>query len=115
MSRTTLSLLTAGILATVSLTVMAVRHQVMGQEVQVPAGPGTYKVTMLVRGKSLGNAKVQMLCPLDFKQQHVFREEFVSQELTEKPAEGHNHDRRQVLWWQKSPTAKVALEARYEF
>jgi hypothetical protein len=115
MSRTTLSLLTAGILATVSLTVMAVRHQVMGQEVQAPAGPGTYKVTMLMRGKSLGNAKVQMLCPLDFKQQHVFREEFVSQEMTEKPAEGHNHDRRQVLWWQKSPTAKVALEARYEF
>jgi hypothetical protein len=115
MSRTTLSLLTAGILATLSLGIMAVRHQVMGQEIHQPAGPGTYKVTLLVRGKSLGNAKVQMLCPLDFKQQHAFREEFVSAELMQKPVEGHSHDRRQVTWWQKTQAAKVPLEARYEF
>jgi hypothetical protein len=115
MSRTTLCLLTAGALAALSLGIMGLRQQVLGQDVHLPTGPGTYKVTVLVRGKSLGNAKVQMLCPLDFKQQHVFREEFISQELMEKPVEGHSHDRRQVVWWQKTPGAKVPLEARFDF
>jgi hypothetical protein len=115
MSRTTLSLLTAGILAALAFGIMAVRHQVLGREIQLPVGPGTYKVTLLIRGKSLGSAKLQMLCPLDFKQQHIFREELHSAEMIDKPAEGHNHDRRQIMWWQKTPTAKVSLEARYEF
>ena len=85
MSRTTLCLLTAGALAALSLTLMVVRHQVLGQEIRHPAGPGIFKVTMLLRGKSQGNAKVQMLCPLEFKQQHIFREEFASKELVDKP------------------------------
>jgi hypothetical protein len=115
MSRTTLCLLTAGILAVLSLGVMAVRHQALGEELHVPAGPGTYKVTLLIRGKSLGHAKVQMLCPLDFKQQHVCREEFHSAQLVQHPGEGHAHDRRPVVWTPKTPGAKAPFEARYEF
>jgi 7 transmembrane helices usually fused to an inactive transglutaminase/Transglutaminase-like superfamily len=115
MSRTTLCLITAGLLATASLGFMAVRRYVLGDEIVVPAGPGTFKVTVLVRGKSQGSAKVQMFCPLDFKQQHVFREEFASQEMTEKAIENRNKDRRQVLWIQKAAGARTAFEARYEF
>src|SRR5262249_12081907 len=70
MSRTTLCALTAAAVAVLSLTLMVVRHQVLGQDIRQPAGPGTFKVTLLLRGKSLGNARVQMLCPLEFKQQH---------------------------------------------
>jgi len=115
MSRTTLCFLTAGVLAVLALGFMAARRQVLGEEILAPAGPGTFKVTMLVRGKSQGNAKVQTLCPLDFKQQHVFREEFTSQELVQKPVEGRGHDRRQVLWIQKAGGAKASFQARYEF
>jgi hypothetical protein len=115
MSRTTLCLITAAVLATASLSVMAVRRYVLGNEIVVPAGPGTYKVTVLVRGKSQGSAKVQMLCPLDFKQQHVFREEFASQEMTQKSIENRNKDRRQVLWIQKASGARMPFEGRYEF
>ena len=114
MSRTTLCLLTAGALAALSIALMVTRHQVLGREIYHPSGPGTFKVTMLVRGKSQGNAKVQMLCPLEFKQQHIFREDFSSQEMTDKPAEGRGHERR-VLWTQKAATAKGPFQARYEF
>ena len=115
MARTTLCLVTAGVLAFVSLGIMAARRQVLGEEILVPAGPGTFKVTMVVRGKSQGNAKVQTLCPLDFKQQHVFREEFASQELVQRPMESRGQDRRQVLWIQKAGGAKPSFQARYEF
>jgi hypothetical protein len=115
MSRTTLCFVTASVLAVLSLGVMLTRRQVLGAEIQAPGGPGTYKVTVLVQGKSLGNAKIQMLCPLDFKQQHIFREEYASQELCQKPMEDHSHERRQALWIQKSAAAKTPLQARYEF
>jgi hypothetical protein len=115
MSRTTVCLLTAGVLALLSVGLMAFRHQVLGRETALPAGPATYKVTVLVKGKSQSGAKLQMLCPLDFKQQHIFREEFTSPEMIEKPVEGHTHDRRQIAWWQKTPSARVPLQVRYEF
>jgi hypothetical protein len=94
---------------------MVLRQQALGQEIRVPAGPGTYKVTMLVRARSQGGAKVQMLCPLDFHKQHVFREEYTSNEMNHKPADNHPHDRRPVLWWQKPGGGRVPIEARYEF
>jgi hypothetical protein len=115
MSRTTLCLVTAGILAVLSVGLMSARRYVLGQEIQTPAGPGTYKVTLLVRGKSQGNAKVQTLCPLDYKQQHVFREEFLSEEMTQKPVEGRGHELRPILWTQKSTATKTNFQMRYEF
>ena len=115
MSRTTFCLVTACALTLLSLGFMATRRQALGEEILAPTGPGTFKVTVRIHGKSQGNAKVQMLCPLDFKQQHVFREEFSSEEMTQKPVEGHAHDRRQLLWIQKAAGARTAFEARYEF
>jgi len=108
-------LATAGLFAVLSIGTMATRRYALGQEIVLPAGPGTFKVTMLVRGKSLGNAKVQTLSPLDFKQQHVFREEFTSDEMTQKQLEGRAHDLRPVLWTQKPGGAKAAFQVRYEF
>jgi hypothetical protein len=114
MSRTTLCTITAALLAAAALGVMLLRHQVLGEEIHLPAGPGTYKVTLLVRGKSQGNAKVQMLCPLDFHKQHVFREDFASDDLNQRAGDGHARDRRSVLWSQKPGGAKGPIEARYE-
>jgi hypothetical protein len=105
---------TAGALAALSLTVMVVRNQALGREIRTPAGPNTYKVTLVLRGKSLGNAKVQMLCPLDYKHQHVFREEFDSRQMVEMPTDAKAHDRRAVQWVQKAGDGKGPLQARYE-
>ena len=56
MSRTTLCLLTAGGLAILSLGFMATRYSVLGDEVKLPTGPNTWKVTMKVQGTLDGDA-----------------------------------------------------------
>src|SRR5438094_5480831 len=114
MSRTTLCVLTAGLLAALSLGVMVARRQVLGGEVKAPAGPGTYKVTVVVRGKSNGEARLITACPLDFKRQHVCDEECQSAELTARHLEARRGERRLVQWAQ-NPGARGTFQARYEF
>src|SRR6476661_6066305 len=81
MSRTTLCVATAAVLALLSIGVMALRHHVMGDEVRVPHGPGTWKVSLAVRGRSEGDARLLTLTPLDFGRQHVVRESCQSAEF----------------------------------
>src|SRR5687768_13556336 len=102
MSRLTLCAATAAALAAASVALMAVRHEVMGDEVAAPSGPGTYRVTVLVRGRSAGDARLTTACPLDFQRQHVFGEAFESAELTPRPQEAPHPDRRLVQWSQKA-------------
>ena len=114
MSRTTLCVLTAAGLAALSLGLMVARSQVLGDEVKAPAGPGTYKVTVVVRGKSNGEARLVTACPLDFKRQHVCDEQCQSAELSPRRTETRRGERRQVQWAQK-PGGKGTFQARYEF
>ncbi len=114
MSRTTLCVLTAAALAALSVGVMVARQQVLGTEVKAPAGPGTYKVTLLVTGKSGGDARLITACPLDFRRQHVCDEHCHSAELTTRHTEGRHGERRQVQWAQKA-AGKGPFQARYEF
>jgi hypothetical protein len=114
MSRTTLCLLTAAGLGALSVGVMVARRQVLGSEVKAPAGPGTYKVTLLVHGKSSGDSRLLTACPLDFRRQHICDEHCQSAELTPRRSEGRHGERRQVQWSQKT-TGKVPFQARYEF
>jgi len=107
--------LTALGLASLSLGVGVVRYHVIGSELRAPAGPGTYKVTMLVRGKSSGDAKVMTACPLDCNRQHVSREDYRSAELIPKPVILRNNERRQLQWLQRPGTGKGPFQARYEF
>ena len=51
MSRTRLVCSTALGLAAATIAVMVARRQVLGPEVQLPHGPDTWKVTMLVQAK----------------------------------------------------------------
>ena len=98
MSRTTLCVATAAVLAVLSLSVMLVRYQVLGDEVKAPVGPGTYKVTMVVRGKSNGDARLVTACPLDFNRQHISHETCHSAELNGKHQDGRRGERRQIQW-----------------
>jgi hypothetical protein len=115
MSRTGLCVLTAAILAMVSAGISILRVQVLGQETLAPAGPGHYKVTMLIRGKSTGDARLVSACPLDFNHQHIYGEEFSSSQLFPKIVEGQHGLRRTLHWSQRVGVVKGPFQARYEF
>jgi hypothetical protein len=115
MSRTTLCLLTAAVLAALSLGLMAVRTLVLGDEVRGPTGPSCWKVSLLVRGKSTGQARLVTACPLDVGRQQVFQETCRSDELQPRSPEGRHADRRRYLWLQRPGTGKEPFQARYDF
>src|SRR5262249_7082259 len=112
---TTLCVLTAGVLAAGALSVMIARQQVLGDEVRVPAGPGTWKVTLLVTGKASGDVKLLTATPLDFGRQHIFNEVCRSDELFDKPPDARHPTRRQVIWHQRAGARNAPFRARYEF
>jgi hypothetical protein len=116
MSRTMLSIITAAGLAVVSIALMICRYQVLGEAVKVPTGPGTWKVTLLVQGQSVGNdARLLTTTPLDFGHQHILDEVYRSDELLAKPPDSKHPGRRQVLWTQRSGVGEGPFRARYEF
>ncbi|MBY0525635.1 MAG: hypothetical protein K2R98_19675 [Gemmataceae bacterium] len=115
MSRTTLCVLTALVLAVTSGALMASRQQVMGDDVKVPTGPGTWKVTLLVTGKSLGDAKLSTATPLDFGRQHILREACQSEQMLDKPPDARHPERRQVLWTRRAGQQDGPFRALYEF
>jgi hypothetical protein len=115
MSRTTLCVVTAATLASLSIGVMVVRYQVMGDEIRAPAGPGTWKVTLLVQGKSTGATRLITACPLDMNRQHVLRESWRSDELVGKIVDSSHRERRQLQWSLHQAGAKGPFRARYEF
>jgi hypothetical protein len=116
MSRTTLCALTAAGLVTASLTLMAGRYHVLGDEVLVPRGPGTWKVTMKVTGKTAdAGARLMTITPLDFDHQHVRQETFRSVELFDRPPTARPPERRQVYWLPRASTPPGAFTALYEF
>src|SRR5437879_6258864 len=99
MSRTTLCVLTAAGLSLVSVGLMIGRYCVLGNEVKVPRGPGTWKVTLLVHGKcGGGDGKVMTAAPLDFGRQHILHELCRSSEFQARPREAKRSDRQLILW-----------------
>jgi hypothetical protein len=115
MSRTTLCTLTAAGLALLSLGIMAVRRQALGDEVNRPVGPGSWKVTMVVQGTSLGKAQLRTDTPLDLERQHVLEDTYASAQLFNKPPDARHPERREVLWSQRAGVANGPFRARCEF
>jgi hypothetical protein len=102
---------------------MALRHHVLGDEARVPHGPGTWKVSMLVHGRSQGDAQLLTLAPLDFGRQHVLRESCHSAEFLDaatetrhdKTQEARHPGRRRVLWKKRVGAGDGPFRLRYEF
>ncbi len=123
MSRTTLCAATAAVLILLSLGVMGLRHHVMGDEVKVPHGPGTWKVAMVVQGRSQGEARLLTLTPLDFGRQHLLRESCQSAEFLDSAPEAHHDaapearhpERRRVLWKKRVGVGNGPFRLHYEF
>ncbi len=115
MSRTTLSVLTAALLALASLGVMATRRHVLGDEVRRPAGPNTWKVTLAVQGVSQGGATLATSTPLELGHQQVLDDTYDSPQFTPRPPEARHPERRQVLWTQRGGAPDGPFRARCEF
>lgn len=115
MSRTMLCLVTAVALVTLAVCLAVVRIRVMGQETEVHAGPGHFKVTLVVRGKGAEDMRLTTACPLDLNRQHVFAEQHSSDELTAKISENRKGIRRSLHWSPRVAAPKGAFQARYQF
>jgi hypothetical protein len=115
MSRTTLCVLTAAALIALALGVTLVRCRVLGDEARVPIGANTWKVTLVVQGHSLGDAKLLTATPLDFDRQHILRESWHSGTFLDKPPTARHPQRRTVNWTQRAGTGEGSFRARSEF
>ncbi len=115
MSRGTLCFWTATVLAGLSIGFSCLRYQVMGQDTKLPPGPGNYRVTLLVRGQSQGDAHVLTAAPLDMHHQHIYGEDFQSEQLYPKPFESKQGEKRQIHWTPRPLVPKGPIEVRYEF
>jgi hypothetical protein len=115
MSRTTLCVLTAAGLALLSVSLMMLRHQVMGGELYRPPGVGAWKVTLAVHGTSLGNARIATSIPLDLDRQKVDNEVYKSEQLFHKAPEAKHPERRVVIWSQRGGAPDGPFRARSEY
>ncbi len=97
MSRTRWCIVTATILAVSAVTIAVVRCCVLGAEVRMPAGPDTWKVTLLVQGASQGG-RLTTPAPLDNARQHVLHEEFSSPQFAARGPDTTHPERRSVAW-----------------
>jgi hypothetical protein len=113
--RTILCVITAAVLAALSLGLMVVRYSVLGDEVRVPTGPGTWRVTMVVQGRSQRDGRLMTATPLDFGRQHVVRESCRSQELFDRPPDARHPERRHVLWSHRGGVPAGPFRAHYQF
>jgi hypothetical protein len=114
MSRTRLCVLTALGLAGVSVAIILARRAVLGPEVTLPHGPDTWKVTMLVQGKSAGDARLVTAVPLDGPRQHVVSEQCAGEEFSARPQVKPGGDRRTILWDQRPGSAAGPVRVRYD-
>jgi hypothetical protein len=105
MSRTRLCVITAFVLAAASAGVMAARHSALGPAARLPHGPDTWKVTMLVQGKSGGDAKLITATPLDGPRQHLVGETYAGESFAARPQDVPPAGERRTVYWTQRPGA----------
>ncbi len=115
MSRTTLGVTTAAILAVLALGLMITRSQVLGKEVKAPAGPSSWKVVLLVHGTSDGDAHVTTTAPLDVGRQHVVSEDYTSTQLKHRLGSDKDPNRRLVHWSSRTARKDSPIRLRCEY
>lgn len=115
MSRNRLCVVTAITLAFASTALMIARYQVLGLNMRRSHGPDTWKITMLVQGKSSGEARIVTAAPLENARQHVVSEKCVGDEFTIRPHESAVQGvRRGFLWSQRPGIEPGQFRVRYE-
>ena len=115
MSRTTLCMLTASVLAALSVGTMALRFHVLGEEVRRPIGPGTWKIALAVQGSSTGQGRVWTTMPLSTDKQHLIEDRHTSERMSHRPPDARHPERRRVVWATRPGSNTGAFEIRSEF
>jgi transglutaminase-like putative cysteine protease len=116
MSRTGLTVAVAAGLAALSLALFLVRRQVLGAEINGPHGSSTWRITVAVSGTTPADLDaLVILPPLDFRQQHIYDEEFESDQLSHRVVHAHFTDRREVIWQRRSGTVGQPFQVIYSF
>jgi 7 transmembrane helices usually fused to an inactive transglutaminase/Transglutaminase-like superfamily len=115
MSRMTLCGLTAAALALLSVGLMIARYRVMGNEVELPAGPNSWKVTLIAQGQPEPGARVWTAAPLDCRRQHVLREDLRSPQFEARPADVRDPRRRIVVWSPRPGKKPEPFKLRCDF
>jgi hypothetical protein len=113
MSRTTLCILTAALLVIASVGTIMARRYVLGDEVRRPTGPNTWTVSMVVQGTTTAPTRLITAAPLDLDRQQVLDESFESKDMTFKPPQGRQPDRRQVVWTRNSAGGLFRASCRF--
>jgi hypothetical protein len=111
----TLCCLTAAVLVLLSVGTMIARYRTVGDEVETPTGPNTWKLTLTVHGNAEAGARVYTSAPLDFRRQHVLREQVRSHQLEPKPSDSKDPRRRSVVWILRTGTKPGPFKLRCEY
>jgi hypothetical protein len=115
MSRTTLCVLTALGLSSLSLLFMLLRSSALGEEVHAPRGPGTWRITLVVEGKARSRAKLWTAVPLDTDRQRVLDAQYFSDQFTSKPPHNLLGEQHRVVWSPKQNSELGRFQTRSEF
>jgi transglutaminase-like putative cysteine protease len=108
-----LCLVTAACLAGASAAVMAARYAVLGEDVARPSGPGTWRVTLVIRGTSEGSARVWGPAPSSLSRQMLLEEKYTGSGITPRPVDERSALRRRSVWAGNGGVGE-AFEARAE-
>jgi hypothetical protein len=103
MSRTALTLVTAFVLAALSVGLMLGRWHVLGKEIDGTPGTGTWKVTLEVEGELLAakDPTATTVLPPDFRHQHIIDESFASLNLSHEIRTAKDGGQRKAVWLPK--------------
>jgi len=115
MSRTRLCFATATLLAGLATATACLRHHVLGSDLHLAAAGEGFRVTLLARGQSTGQARLITQCPLLFGRQHIARESCLSDELAFEPVSSESGAQRFIRWQQPRAAADLLVRASYEF
>jgi 7 transmembrane helices usually fused to an inactive transglutaminase/Transglutaminase-like superfamily len=113
--RTLLCVGTAALLIAVSVALMITRNQVLGDDVRLPGGPETWKITLVISGKATsGDARLYSAAPLESPRQHVLHETRQSEQFDAKPSDAKASDQRETAWAWKPGRPPGTFRVHYE-
>jgi hypothetical protein len=108
MSKTWLSVMTALFLVAGSAALILWRSYVLGDEITGLPGTSTWLVTLEVEGEMTArDVSVITVLPLDFRHQHISKEEFQSQELQHRNPKSQTDLPRTTHWERKEGVNKL--------
>jgi hypothetical protein len=113
--RTLLCVVTAGALIAVSAALMIARNQVLGDDIHLPGGPETWRITLVVSGKATtADARLHTATPLESPRQHILHETRQSEQFDAKPSDMRTAEQRESAWSWRPERSAGSFRVHYE-